>query len=144
MNVREDDFVSLPMRKGLVVLGVHSAKFENEKVGHHLGHAIARYNIRHPLCIDSLATMWATLGVTCWPTQLVLGPHGRPVWVVMGEGHGQLMEELIEIMVEHYGDWGEGIINRSSYRDGGEWSGGGKCSAVHWQGEGGGEEGGGQ
>jgi len=95
-------------RKGLVVVGVHSAKFENEKVGEHLGHAIARYNIRHPVCNDSQATMWSTLGVTCWPTQLVLGPHGRPVWVAMGEGHGPFMEELVEIMVEHYG--GRGLL----------------------------------
>jgi len=93
-------------QKGLAVVGVHSAKFENEKVGSHLRDAISRYNIRHPVCNDSQATMWATLGVTCWPTQLLLGPHGRPVWVAMGEGHAKFMEELVEIMVNHYGDRG--------------------------------------
>lgn len=98
-------------QKGLVVVGVHSAKFENEKVGSHLKDAISRYNIRHPVCNDSQATMWGTLGVTCWPTQLILGPHGRPVWVAMGEGHAQFMEELVEIMVEHYG--GRGMLTGS-------------------------------
>ena len=94
--------------KGLVVLGVHSAKFENEKVGEHLGHAIVIiYNNRHLVCNDSQATMWSTLGVTCWPTQLVMGPHGRPVWVAMG-GDGPFMEELVDIMVEHYG--GRGLL----------------------------------
>ena len=94
-------------RKGLMVVGAHSAKFENEKVGSHLKDAISRYNIRHPVCNDSQATMWGTLGVTCWPTQLILGPHGRPVWVAMGEGHAQFTEEL----VDHYG--GRGMLTGS-------------------------------
>ena len=85
------------------MVGVHSAKFENEKVGEHLGHAIARYNIRHPVCNDSQATMWSTLGVTCWPTQLVPGPQ-----CTMVVGHGSFMEELVETMVEHYG--GRGLL----------------------------------
>jgi len=93
--------------KGVVVVGIHSAKFENEKVGDQVCHAIARYGIRHPVCNDSMASMWGTLGVTCWPTQLVLGPHGRPVWVAMGEGHGKWMEELVEVLVEYYGGRGE-------------------------------------
>ena len=46
----------------LSVIGVHSAKFENEKVGDHLSDAIARYDIRHPVCNDTSAWLWSTLG----------------------------------------------------------------------------------
>jgi len=91
-----------------VVVGVHSAKFENEKNGTQLGHALARYNIRHAVCNDSQASMWSTLGVTCWPTQLILGPGGRPVWIAMGEGHAESVEEFVGVMVEWYG--GKGML----------------------------------
>ena len=91
----------------LTVVGIHSAKFENEKVGDHLSDAVARYDIRHPVCNDTNAWLWSTLGVTCWPTQLILGPTGRPVWVSMGEGQAGRVEEMVGVMLEYYGARGQ-------------------------------------
>jgi len=93
--------------RGLTVVGIHSAKFENEKNGDHLGHAISRYNIKHPVCNDSQAWLWNTLGVTCWPTQLLLGPHGKPIWIAMGEGHAQFLDELVSVFIDYYGKLGQ-------------------------------------
>ena len=90
----------------LTVVGVHSAKFDNEKVGDHVKKAVARYDIRHPVCNDTAGHLWSTLGVTCWPTQLLLCPRGRPVAVAMGEGHAGLVEELVQAMLEFYGERG--------------------------------------
>jgi len=92
----------------LSVIGIHSAKFENEKVGDHLSDAIARYDIRHPVCNDTSAWLWSTLGVTCWPTQLLLGPHGKPLWVSMGEGQADWIDEIVGAMLEYYG--GKGLL----------------------------------
>ena len=41
--------------------------------------------------------MWSTSkGITCWLTQFVLGPGGKPpVWVAMGEGHAAWVHELV-------------------------------------------------
>ena len=60
---------------GLAVIGVHSAKFDHERDGEQVRHAVRRYGIRHPVCNDGGASMWRRLGVTCWPTQLLLSPQ---------------------------------------------------------------------
>ena len=66
---------------GVAVVGVHSAKFDNERVAGQVERAVERYNIRHPVCEDRAGALWGQLGVTCWPTQLILSPAGHPVWV---------------------------------------------------------------
>ena len=102
------------------IVGIHSAKFENEKEDDHLADAVARYGIRHPVCNDTGAWLWSCLGVTCWPTQLLLGPHGRPLWVSMGEGQAGWVEEVAAAMMEFYGDrgmlTGEQVVSVESAR----------------------------
>ena len=90
----------------LTVIGVHSAKFDNEKTGDHVKDAVARYDIRHPVCNDTSGHLWSSLAITCWPTQLLLCPRARPVAVAMGEGHAGLVEELVQAMLEFYGERG--------------------------------------
>lgn len=58
---------------GLVVIGVHSAKFENEKDSANILSAVQRYNITHPVVNDSQQSMWIDLKVVCWPTLIILG-----------------------------------------------------------------------
>ncbi|XP_078053346.1 NHL repeat-containing protein 2 isoform X2 [Augochlora pura] len=72
---------------GLVVIGVHSAKFANERNSKRLLAAIQRYNITHPVVNDALLSMWQDLGISCWPTLLMIGPTGVPFAVFVGEGH---------------------------------------------------------
>ena len=92
--------------QGLVVIGVHSAKFDNEKEAEQVRHAVRRYGIRHPVCSDAGAVLWRALGVTCWPTQLLLSPRGAPLHVAMGEGHDTFMQELVKVAIEHFGGFG--------------------------------------
>lgn len=58
---------------GLVVIGVHSAKFENEKDSANILSAVQRYNITHPVVNDCAQSMWIDLKVVCWPTLIILG-----------------------------------------------------------------------
>ena len=67
---------------------------------------IIRYGIKHPVCNDKSASLWRGLGVTCWPTQLLLSPTGSPLHVAMGEGHAEFMEELVETAIDFYGGRG--------------------------------------
>ena len=98
-----------------------SAKFEHERKDDNVRHAVkrsqtadfhyvitkpTRYGIRHPVCNDKSASLWRGLGVTCWPTQLLLSPTGSPLHVAMGEGHAEWMEELVEVVLQYYGDRG--------------------------------------
>ncbi|XP_017796605.1 PREDICTED: NHL repeat-containing protein 2 isoform X1 [Habropoda laboriosa] len=77
---------------GLVVVGVHSAKFSNERDSKRLLSAVQRYNIKHPVVNDASLSTWRDLGVCCWPTLVMIGPNGELLAVFVGEGH---RDELI-------------------------------------------------
>lgn len=58
---------------GVVVVGVHSAKFDNEKDSANILSAVQRYDITHPVVNDGNSAMWMDLKIKCWPTLLILG-----------------------------------------------------------------------
>lgn len=60
---------------GVVVVGVHSAKFDNEKDSANILSAVQRYDITHPVVNDGNSSMWMDLKIKCWPTLLILGMH---------------------------------------------------------------------
>ncbi|MBA3246692.1 MAG: redoxin domain-containing protein, partial [Pyrinomonadaceae bacterium] len=53
----------------LVVIGVHSAKFENEKETDNIRQIILRYEIEHPVVNDADFAIWQAYAVRAWPTQ---------------------------------------------------------------------------
>lgn len=95
------------IENGLVVIGVHSAKFDNEKGSANILAAIQRYNITHPVVNDSVSSLWMNLHIKCWPTLLVLGPRGNPIFVLMGEGHSQRLDKYIKAALQFYRDKSE-------------------------------------
>ncbi|KAF7995026.1 hypothetical protein HCN44_004498 [Aphidius gifuensis] len=72
---------------GLVVIGVHSAKFSNEKDSGNILSAVQRYKIDHPVVNDAKLSMWRDIGIVCWPSLVILGPKAQPLFVLVGEGH---------------------------------------------------------
>src|SRR5712664_4546753 len=60
----------------LVVIGVHSAKFKNEKDTENIRHIILRYELEHPVYNDSNFSVWQSYGVRAWPTQVLIDPAG--------------------------------------------------------------------
>lgn len=74
-----------PDNDGLAVIGVHSAKFPNEKVSSNIENAVKRYGITHPVVNDSEALMWNEMGIQCWPTIVVVGPDGRILQTFIGK-----------------------------------------------------------
>ncbi|XP_014662525.1 PREDICTED: NHL repeat-containing protein 2-like [Priapulus caudatus] len=79
------------IQDGLVIIGVHSAKFDNEKHADNIASAVVRYGISHAVVNDPELTMWNALHVCAWPTVAILGPDGQLLLVMMGEGHAQTM-----------------------------------------------------
>lgn len=77
---------------GLLIIGVHSAKFDNEKDSSNILSAIQRYDITHPVINDANSVMWNDLNIQCWPTLLILGPLANPLFVLMGEGQYDLLK----------------------------------------------------
>ncbi|XP_064120457.1 NHL repeat-containing protein 2-like isoform X1 [Macrobrachium nipponense] len=92
-----------PPEKGeVLVVGVHSAKFENERVSANIKAAIDRYHIHHPVVNDPKAKMWTQLGIACWPTLLILGPNAQPLFVLVGEGHRQRLQLYVDTAITYY------------------------------------------
>lgn len=91
-----------PVESGLVVVGVHSAKFANEKESRNIQAAAQRYNIAHPVVNDAQFRMWKALNVHCWPTLMILGPHNNPIFVLTGEGHADLLQLFVATSLKFY------------------------------------------
>lgn len=90
------------VQDGLVIIGVHSAKFDNEKLSANILSAIIRYNIQHAVVNDADATMWHTLGVACWPTMAVVGPSAEILLFLVGEGHRNILHQFVGEALKYY------------------------------------------
>ena len=79
----------------LVVIGVHSGKFDQEKDADHIRQAVLRHNITHPVAVDSEYKIWNAYGVNAWPTLILIGPDGNVIGEVSGEGHRDVLDRKI-------------------------------------------------
>jgi DNA-binding beta-propeller fold protein YncE len=86
----------------LVVIGVHSAKFENEKDTNSIRKAILRYQIEHPVINDADHKIWDTFGVDSWPTLFLIDPEGNIVGATSGEGKYEILDTVIGKLVEEH------------------------------------------
>ena len=74
-------------RDELVVIGIHSPKFPNEKLADNLKRILVRYEIEHPVVNDANHVVWRRYGVQAWPTRVIVDPAGNLVGTAMGEGN---------------------------------------------------------
>ena len=93
--------------KELVVIGVHSAKFQNEKETENIRRIILRYEIEHPVYNDSEYAVWQSYGVRAWPTQVLIDPAGYVIGGVSGEGNYEIIDQAIAKTVEDFRKRGE-------------------------------------
>ncbi len=91
----------------LVVIGVHSAKFQNEKETENIRRIILRYEIEHPVYNDSEYAVWQSYGVRAWPTQVLIDPAGYVIGGVSGEGNYEVFDQAIAKTVEEFRKKGE-------------------------------------
>lgn len=84
----------------LVVIGVHSAKFDNEKDSESIRKAVLRYEITHPVVNDASAKIWDAYGITSWPTLCLIDPEGHYLSHVQGEGNYELLDRAIGRLVD--------------------------------------------
>jgi len=92
----EEKFAGQPV----LVVGVHSAKFENEKDAANIRAAIHRYRIKHPVLVDKEMSVWQRYGVRAWPTFVFIDPAGQVVGAVSGEGHRKLIEQVVAALLD--------------------------------------------
>src|SRR5712691_1302259 len=86
----------------LVVIGVHSAKFPNERESDNIRQAVLRYEIEHPVVNDAEFRIWRRYGVRAWPTRVLIDPEGYVVGGVSGEGQYDTFDHILsELIIDH-------------------------------------------
>jgi thiol-disulfide isomerase/thioredoxin len=93
----------------LVVIGVHSAKFEGEQDANNIREAVERYQIEHPVVNDSELTIWNRYGINTWPTLVLIDPAGEAVWVGKGEKKFAELKQLLDRGLPYYRK--QGLLN---------------------------------
>ena len=99
-----DELRPLEERYGdaLVVIGVHSPKFEHERDPDALRAAVERYGVHHPVLDDADMVMWQQYAAKAWPTLAVVDPTGYVVASMAGEGHAEGLARLLdELIAKH-------------------------------------------
>ncbi len=86
----------------LLVIGVHSAKFQNEKDQDNIRSAILRYDIEHPVINDGDFKIWNSFGVRAWPSMILISPEGRIHKAYSGEGNRERLDEDISALIKKY------------------------------------------
>jgi thiol-disulfide isomerase/thioredoxin len=79
----------------LVVIGVHSAKFENEKETENIRRVVLRYGVEHPVVNDADFRIWQSYVVRAWPTQVLIDTEGYVFGRAPGEGHYEALDKAI-------------------------------------------------
>ncbi|XP_007031176.2 PREDICTED: NHL repeat-containing protein 2 [Theobroma cacao] len=105
MHVLPDlDFLEKKYKdKPFTVVGVHSAKFDNEKDLEAIRNAVLRYGITHPVVNDGDMNLWRELGISSWPTFAIVGPNGQLLAQISGEGRRKDLDYLVEAALLFYG-----------------------------------------
>jgi DNA-binding beta-propeller fold protein YncE len=88
--------------KQLVVIGVHCAKFENEKRIANVRSAVLREEILHPVLNDPEHDVWNAVGVNSWPTTVLVDPEGYAVYLRSGEFKAKEYEAILDKAIPFY------------------------------------------
>ena len=61
----------------------------------------------HPVVNDVKIELWERLGVTCWPTLVIISPNCQLLYYIIGEGHGAELQLFMDAAVQYYKNKGQ-------------------------------------
>jgi thiol-disulfide isomerase/thioredoxin len=86
----------------LVIIGVHSPKFEHEKSDDAVAAATERYGVSHPVFNDPELHLWQQYAVRAWPSLVLIDPDGYVVAQAAGEGQASGLALIIADLIARY------------------------------------------
>ena len=86
----------------LVVIGVHSAKFEAEQDSKNITDAVLRYGIEHPVVNDRDHKLWDRFDISSWPSLRIIDPEGYVVAGHSGEIDFETLDKLFKKWIPYY------------------------------------------
>lgn len=88
----------------LVVIGVHSAKFDAEKRLTAIRQAILKFGIEHPVVNDADFEVWKQYAISAWPTVVLIDPNGKIVGQKPGEGIYEEIKPHLDNLIQTFGE----------------------------------------
>ncbi|MGV3540156.1 MAG: thioredoxin-like domain-containing protein, partial [Rufibacter sp.] len=88
----------------LVVIGVHSAKFDAEKRLDAIRKAILKFGIKHPVVNDADFEVWKQYAINAWPTVVLIDPNGKVVGQKPGEGIYDIIKPHLDELIKTFKD----------------------------------------
>jgi len=98
----------------LIVIGVHSAKFVNERESANIEEAILKYDLRHPVIVDSEFKVWDAYSINAWPSFVLIAPDGEVLGKTSGEGIFERLDPVLPGLIGEYDR--RGLLNRDRMR----------------------------
>ena len=102
--------------ESVLVIGIHSPKFPNEKDIANVADAVIKYDITHPIANDPDAFVWNELDIQCWPTVLIIGPNAQLLMTLVGEtGINDYLELYCSTAIEYFNKRNQIDSNRAKH-----------------------------
>ena len=86
----------------VVVVGVHSAKFDGEKLDDNIREAVLRHRISHPVVNDADHAIWDAYAVTSWPSIRIIDPEGNFIAGESGEVRFEELDRFLKDAIPYY------------------------------------------
>jgi thiol-disulfide isomerase/thioredoxin len=87
--------------QGLVVIGVHSAKFSHEQDYQNILQACHRNHVNHPVVVDENMQIWKSYAIRSWPSFVLIDSNGDIFFTASGEGKYELLREQVLKLLEN-------------------------------------------
>jgi thiol-disulfide isomerase/thioredoxin len=98
----------------VVVIGVHSAKFDGEQDSDNIREAVMRYEIEHPVINDAERKLWDKFYVSSWPSIRVIDPEGNLIAGHSGEIDFATLDEFVQKALAFYSE--QGVVDETPLR----------------------------
>lgn len=93
----------------VVIISVHSAKFDTEGQTENLRQIVQRYGIDHPVINDNEFRVWNNYGARAWPTFAIVDPRGNVTAMQAGEIPYEVFDAYLGAMIDYYDGLGDEI-----------------------------------
>ncbi|MBI2812085.1 MAG: redoxin domain-containing protein [Candidatus Melainabacteria bacterium] len=88
--------------KELVVIGVHTPKYDSEKDTKPLQEAVQRIEMEYPVVNDSDNEIWTAYGLKAYPTIVLIDPEGGLVKMMIGERSYQQLDQQVKSVIDQF------------------------------------------
>lgn len=84
----------------VVIIGIHTPKFDSEKDPQSIRKALERYERKHLVINDADRKLWTAYQVTSWPTMFLIDPEGKLVGRIADEKVFDAIDRALQPLVK--------------------------------------------